>query len=164
MNCIIGQVSKEEWKEDQYPAYCSGSGFIMTAGVATALYNASFYVPFFWVDDVYITALLLRHVGTIEYRQFSSMYKPSQVSLDELYSGQHWNKYIFSQTKDDDQIQAVWSKLVRFARGLESTVNKMALPRQLQTTTTTTTTATRQVAFIPSISPINSSKSSSGST
>ena len=125
-NCMIGQVSKEEWKEDQYPTHCSGNAFIMTTGVAAALYNASFYAPFFWIDDVYVTGLLLRHVGTIEYRRFSFMYKPFEVSLDELFSSQHWNKYIFSQTNDDDQMYAVWSKLLRFARGLKSNVNKMA--------------------------------------
>ena len=58
----------------------------MTTDVAKALYNASFYVPFFWIDDLYITGLLPRHVGTIQYRRLDSMYKLFNATLDELFN------------------------------------------------------------------------------
>lgn len=35
----------------------------MTTGAAIALHRASYEVIFFWIDDVYITGLLTKHLG-----------------------------------------------------------------------------------------------------
>ena len=147
---MIKQVSKEEWNEDQYPRYCSGSAFLMTTDVAEALYNASFYVPFFWIDDLYITGLLPRHVGTIRYRRLGSMYKLFGGTIDELFNTQVWYKYIFSHTHDFGKMQVVWKKLARFAGELESPVIEMALPGKLPTRTTTTHRTTPLLKTTPS--------------
>ena len=49
------QVSEEEFKDKYYPTYCSGSAYTMSTDVAVAMHNISYTVPFFWVDDFYIT-------------------------------------------------------------------------------------------------------------
>jgi beta-1,3-galactosyltransferase 1 len=37
-------ISKDDWPEDSYPTYCSGSAFVMTTDVAVALHNVSYQV------------------------------------------------------------------------------------------------------------------------
>ncbi|KAK6170308.1 hypothetical protein SNE40_018726 [Patella caerulea] len=50
-----------------YPfQYCIGFVLIMSADVIIDLYRASFKVPFFWLDDVYVTGMLRHAVGGIE--------------------------------------------------------------------------------------------------
>ena len=48
-------MSEEEFKDKYYPTYCSGSAYTMSTDVAIAMHNISYNVPFFWVDDFYIT-------------------------------------------------------------------------------------------------------------
>jgi len=66
-------ISPTEFTADVFPTYCSGSAFILTPDVAAAMFNASFRVPFFWVDDFYVTGLLAREVG-VSHRNFNSVY------------------------------------------------------------------------------------------
>ena len=143
-------MSKEEWNEDQYPTYCSGSAYIMTTDVAKALYNASFYVPFFWIDDLYITGLLPRRVGTIRYRQLDSMYKLFDATLDKVFNRLVWYKHIFSHTHDLSKMQSIWKKLVRFADDMTLPIIEMALPGKLPTSTTTAHKTTTHLTTTPS--------------
>ena len=53
-------ITKEEYSDDVYPNYCSGSAFLMSIDAAISMHRASYYVPFFWVDDFYLTGLLVR--------------------------------------------------------------------------------------------------------
>jgi len=41
------------------------------------MYNASFRVPFFWIDDVYVTGMLAREVGVTQ-THFDSAYMLSR--------------------------------------------------------------------------------------
>jgi len=66
-------VSEAEYPNDTFPTFCSGSALVMTPDVALELFDASFRVPFFWIDDVYMTGLLAREVG-VSHEAFNSMY------------------------------------------------------------------------------------------
>lgn len=68
------KVPKSEFKDDYYPTYCSGSAYIMSVDVAIAMHRVSYDVPFFWVDDFYITGLLPLKAGNIKHKQFMSTY------------------------------------------------------------------------------------------
>jgi hypothetical protein len=52
-------VSDEEFHEEYFPAYCSGSAFLFSGDLIPALYTTALYTPFFWVDDFYVTGLLV---------------------------------------------------------------------------------------------------------
>ena len=54
------KVAKEDFAPDHYPTYCSGSAFLMSIDAAISMHKASYDVPFFWVDDFYLTGLLVR--------------------------------------------------------------------------------------------------------
>lgn len=110
-------VSKEEWKEDTYPTYCSGSAFTLSTDVAIALHNVSYHVPFFWVDDFYITGLLPLKLGNIHHTQFMSTYLLNGNALEEKFTGSQWYKYIFSHVHNLDSIQTVWRKVVALSKG-----------------------------------------------
>ena len=46
--------------EKVYPPYCNGLFVIMSADVVRAAYRASFFVRFYWIDDVYVTGYLIQ--------------------------------------------------------------------------------------------------------
>ena len=82
------RVDKEEFKDDYYPTYCSGSAFTMSTDAVVAMHNISYHVPFFWVDDFYITGLLpLKLGGKVKHKQFMSTYVLDGRKLDEKFTG-----------------------------------------------------------------------------
>jgi len=78
-------LSPTEFPLDVFPTYCSGSAFIMTPDVASAMFNASFKVPFFWVDDFYVTGLLARQVG-VSHQNFNSVYMLSPSTFLQKFT------------------------------------------------------------------------------
>ncbi|ELU11599.1 hypothetical protein CAPTEDRAFT_181503 [Capitella teleta] len=124
-------ISKAEWPEDHYPTYCSGSAFTMSTDVAIALHNVSYQVPFFWVDDFYITGLLPLKLGTVKHKQFMSTYVLNGKQLEEKFTGPQWYTYIFSHVHNLNSIQSVWNKLVKLANGEIRAEIKYALPGEL---------------------------------
>lgn len=59
-------VSQQEYSKEFYPDYCMGMGFIMSFDVVKLLYEASIRLPYFWVEDVYVTGILREEV---QYRE-----------------------------------------------------------------------------------------------
>ena len=56
-------ISHGELPVKVYPNYCAGLAYIQTADVARALYRMSLRISFFWIDDVYVTGLLVEALG-----------------------------------------------------------------------------------------------------
>ncbi|XP_063387166.1 beta-1,3-galactosyltransferase 2-like [Cydia fagiglandana] len=52
-------VSLEEYPNKEYPPYVSGWYYVTTPPVATKVINEAMYHPYFWVDDVLITGILI---------------------------------------------------------------------------------------------------------
>ncbi len=128
------KISEEEWKDSVYPTYCSGSAFTMSIDVALAMHDVSYHVPFFWVDDFYITGLLPLKLGEekVKHKQFMSTYVLDGRKLQEKFTGPNWFTVIFSHVHDLNAIQSVWERLVRLARGeVAAQPVKYALPGQL---------------------------------
>lgn len=51
-----------------YPSYCAGLAYVMRPALAGKLLAAARSLPFFWIDDVYVTGLL---VAAVQARHFS---------------------------------------------------------------------------------------------
>lgn len=49
-------------KIEVYPSYCSGSAFIYTTDLSEEIYNTAKHVTYFYIDDVYVTGLVLRSI------------------------------------------------------------------------------------------------------
>ncbi|XP_061721392.1 beta-1,3-galactosyltransferase 2-like [Cydia pomonella] len=52
-------VSLEEYPKKKYPTYVSGWYYVTTPAVAAKLINEAKYHPYFWVDDVLVTGILI---------------------------------------------------------------------------------------------------------
>lgn len=54
--------TESEWPQDYYPDYCSGWCYSLTVDLIRKLYSVLDKVPFFWVDDVFATGVLMEQV------------------------------------------------------------------------------------------------------
>jgi beta-1,3-galactosyltransferase 1 len=59
-------VSESEYPYSKYPPYCEGFAYIMSNDVTKKLYDASRYVKFYWVDDVYVTGFAALQAGVTQ--------------------------------------------------------------------------------------------------
>jgi len=57
-------VSRADYAPDVYPAYCSGIALLLSLDVVLALARIASRVPFFWVDDVFLTGILPARYAT----------------------------------------------------------------------------------------------------
>lgn len=71
----------------------SGSGYIVTRPLIDKLYNQTFETPFFWIDDIYITGLLVE-------RLMSKNQTSTESSLHYDISG----RYILSEKLLSDKL------------------------------------------------------------
>lgn len=64
-------LSKSVYPKDTFPDYCSGRVVLLRRDLLGQLYNASFAVPFFEVDDAYVTgeAARVANVGHVSLNQ-----------------------------------------------------------------------------------------------
>lgn len=56
-------VTQSEYPQSMYPPFLSGWLYITTPKDAKTLVEASKTVPYFWIDDIYVTGLLAKLVG-----------------------------------------------------------------------------------------------------
>lgn len=123
------KVSEKDYKDKYYPTYCSGSAFTMSTDVAVKLHKTSYYVPFFWVDDLYITGLVPMKSG-IKHIQFMSTYVLDGKKLETRFTGPQWYAYIFSHVHNLDSIQSVWEKVKELNSGSVVPRYNYAIPKK----------------------------------
>lgn len=87
-------ISKEEYQPDFFNRYCSGSAYIFTRDLPPLLYQHSFNVKFFWVDDYYITGLLTAAANaTLEF--YNSVYALSASRFTPGFAGRRADTTLF---------------------------------------------------------------------
>jgi len=112
-------IPKDEIPDDLYPVYCSGMGFVMTTDAAVAMYRVSFYVPFRWVDDAYITGYLPRALGgSVNHSDMGRAYC-GQSEMAVYWHDSEWYKYVFTHVHDEELYRGTWDKLVNIASSKE---------------------------------------------
>ncbi|GAB6025044.1 hypothetical protein CHUAL_010149 [Chamberlinius hualienensis] len=60
-------VDYNEYPYDTYPAYCGGLAYVVSPDIARDLLAASLYVPFFWIDDLYVTGFLAEKIPHVRH-------------------------------------------------------------------------------------------------
>ncbi|XP_066949158.1 beta-1,3-galactosyltransferase 5-like [Macrobrachium rosenbergii] len=80
--CAKWCVTEEEWKENTYPAYCSGSAFVIPTHRAPDLYHAYYHAPFLWVDDAYISGVLAKQAG-VQHKPVHSLYELNHFLIEK---------------------------------------------------------------------------------
>jgi len=105
-------LSPKEFPKDVFPTYCSGSAFIMTPDVAAAMFNASFHVPFFWVDDFYVTGLLAHEVG-VSHQNFNSVYMLSPSAFLQKFTDPNISlTLVVGHVHKINSLKIVWNKVL----------------------------------------------------
>ena len=103
-------VSKEEYPDDFFSPYCSGSAFVMSMDVVKALHKASYYVPFFWVDDFYVTGLLVKRTNLQHKRLNGGYILNAKVALEKL-TGDTQHVLKFFHVNKMNHIHRMWNTL-----------------------------------------------------
>lgn len=65
------RVSLSQFSRDLYPDFCPGYAVFIPAPLMPQLLNATKFVQFLWLDDIYLTGLLVEYLG-IEHHQASN--------------------------------------------------------------------------------------------
>ena len=70
-------VSSTEYPYEHFEPYCSGSAYFITQDLVQPLLDATRTIPFFWIDDYYMTGLLpraIRSVAPVTYLYINSLF------------------------------------------------------------------------------------------
>ncbi|CAH1792065.1 unnamed protein product [Owenia fusiformis] len=93
----LNTATKEEYARDMYPPFCNGLAFIYSMSAVKAIYKASLYEPFFWIDDVFITGVLAEKAGVkhtqLKHKYPSYLLTSSDVTLNTLKGDK--DRYLF---------------------------------------------------------------------
>ena len=93
-------VTDEEYEKTYnltgYPTFCLGPAYIMTADLIEQLYEQSFRVKMFWLEDIY-TSLLASKISNVTFIQFNSKY----ASKSDVANRQDYILVRDTQTEDD---------------------------------------------------------------
>ena len=73
-------MSWEEYPEEVYPPYCEGYAYILDPKLAPKLVEAALTTLYFWIDDVYVTGILMKKVGG-KHRGFTKPYASTVLHL-----------------------------------------------------------------------------------
>ena len=105
-------ISREEYRPNFFPTYCSGLAFLISTDVAASMYNASLALPFFWVDDFYVTGLLAEKVG-VKHRSLSSAYSVRASNFREVFNDKaKQGALMFGHVHDLNDFVEVWQQVV----------------------------------------------------
>ena len=109
-------VTEKEYPHATYPAFCGGLAYLMTPELAKHLMRASQWVPFFWIDDVYVTGLLAQ---TIQAKHFylNLRFTYKQQELVDWFSEMNTRPFPFLVAEIDTSfsnwrflVEQLWNK------------------------------------------------------
>lgn len=100
-------VTREQYSADTYPVYITGPAYLITGDIISKLYRATFDVPYFFIEDIFITGLAREKIGAREigHKEFSCSYRdrsPCGVSFRDYMVGHHYYP---------DEMVRMWSEL-----------------------------------------------------
>lgn len=110
--CMKWCVKYSEFPGRNYfPKYCAGLTYVLSTDMMADMLSASRRTPFFWIDDVYITGLLLAKVSGVRYvdimRNFTLKEKLAvDEYLDEEVRHTH---YAIAHVKNSEKWTDMWT-------------------------------------------------------
>lgn len=122
-------IPREIMPDDLYPPYCSGMAYMFSTDVAIRIYDVSFYVPFFWVDDAYISGMLPKKAN-MSHTDFSIVYK-GRKEIEPLMTSEEWYKYCFSHIHDLQLFKRMWKHILQKAKNFRIPAVKEIKPGKL---------------------------------
>ena len=100
-----------------FPQYCAGLAFALSRELVSALYSASLSTPYFWIDDVYITGLLMQEVSKrlhgIHYIDLISNFTLVEGDIENEYQDKRKSiHYTIAKIRNADMYRTVWKALL----------------------------------------------------
>ena len=88
-------VTREQYAADTYPVYITGPAYLITGDIISKLYKATFDVPYFFVEDIFITGLSREKIGAREvaHKEFSCSKRdrgPCGLNFHDFIVGHHY--------------------------------------------------------------------------
>ena len=80
--CMKWCVSFRQFRASAFPQFCSGLSYTLSGALVRRLVEAVERTPFFWIDDVYITGLLMKNVTDTEHVRFVSIVDKTELDVD----------------------------------------------------------------------------------
>ncbi|XP_036360214.1 beta-1,3-galactosyltransferase 5 [Octopus sinensis] len=103
-------VSRKEFPKDTYPSYCSGSAYVMSPDMAVRLFKKSLTIPFFWIDDVYVTGVLVKALG-IKHVRFNSAYVLDSGKVLDRFFKDTTRTLVFYHVHGYKTMYTLWQRL-----------------------------------------------------
>ncbi|XP_013379989.1 beta-1,3-galactosyltransferase 1 [Lingula anatina] len=105
-------IAEEEFKDDFFPMYCSGSAYIMSGDVVKGMFQVSLSTPFFWVDDFYVTGLLAHRLD-LKHQSFNSVYHFKAGAVEAFTEGRKRELLVFAHLHGLNHFYNMWNGVVR---------------------------------------------------
>ncbi|XP_061194219.1 beta-1,3-galactosyltransferase 5-like [Saccostrea echinata] len=102
-------VSKKQYPKDKYPSYISGTAYIITGDIMSALFNTTKYLPSLFIEDVYITGICREAVGAkaVHVSGFDSGRSSGKINganFQDRITGHHFSP---------NDIKLMWNELMK---------------------------------------------------
>jgi len=102
-------VPYERYKGDRYPPYVSGSAYVMSRDVASALYAAALDLPLFESEDVFVTGFCARRANVTPQHR-SRLWLTKRRPGDPVYTCLYQNVLAVHKMTSHELVQ-VWKDL-----------------------------------------------------
>ncbi|MEG7521718.1 MAG: hypothetical protein M3H12_01255, partial [Chromatiales bacterium] len=91
-----------------FPRYCDAIGYLVSRAMARRMFEAVPKTAFFWLEEVYMTAMLPSRLDDVEYVNFFSNYtnRPVRAFKDTVKLNKRM--YVFSKVPYAPQFNAIW--------------------------------------------------------
>ena len=105
-------LTKEEYNKDWFGQYCSGSAFILTSDIVSEMFTASLHIRFFWIDDYYVSGLLIRAIGA-SYVSSNTMYTIDAELIESRYMQKNGQAPLFSHSPNSiNLLYQIWKMII----------------------------------------------------
>ena len=105
-------TSPEDYAEAFFKVYLSGSAYIMSTDVVKQFYIKSHEVPFFWVDDYYVTGMLA-HALNIDHNSLNDRYiLENTADIKGRLEKDKKTRLVFIHSPNTNTSNFAWQKFV----------------------------------------------------
>lgn len=105
-------LTNEEFSLPYFPDYMAGSAYVITANVVSLLFETSHYVPYIFIDDVYITGILARIINVTlvgpQHRREFAYVESSPARACEIAT----QRVITSTGMTPSRLDKLWNNLI----------------------------------------------------
>jgi len=100
-----------------FPQYCAGLAFALSGKLVSELYLVSLFTPYFWIDDVHVTGLLMpevaKKVHNIHYVDLVSNFTLVEGDIQNEYQDSRKSlHYTIAKIRNADIYRTVWKALL----------------------------------------------------